>query len=586
MPLSSKLRLIATTDIHMHLSARHPVRDDPVAQGLEALVPLLQQAQAEEPLSMLLDNGDWLQGTPMGEWHARVGHCQPHPARQCFKALGFTATSLGNHEFDFGLEYLGEVLSQPGPSVLCCNITAPVPLQDRLIVEKNIDGVPLKIGLTGTVPPRIMVWHREMLTSQVTVRPPAEAVIKTAAKLRAEGADLVICLAHAGIVPAGHAEEAGENAAAAIAATGAVDAVICGHQHMLFPSDNFECPGNGIDPVAATLHGIPAIMPPAMGAGIGLLDLELCHTDDRWNVQSHTATLRFADQARSCEILRPLLTPAEAATRQRLDTPLSYTSEPLSSAFSLAVDGPELRIVHAAQLWAAAQHIFELPVLSAASPFKTGGRNGPDYFTRIPEGLLTRRSVADIYPFENELIALKARGAQLQEWLEMSASAYNQCHQGSVTELLEEGRAGFNVDSLCGLRYDIDLSMPGRYNIAGQRISDSYRCRTICFAGAPVLPEAEFIILTNGYRAGGGGSFPGVGELPVVFRFGRPVQDVLVEFLAAHPDEFTLPEPFWRLVAPEGSILRHSTDHLASPPVGWVHKGLNTKGYGVFEHVV
>lgn len=562
----SRLRLIATTDVHMHLSAKDPIRETPVASGLEALAPLIRAARAEGEPALTLDNGDILQGTPMGEWHAREGQ-GPHPARAALAAFGYDAAALGNHEFDFGIAHLRAALSDDGPPVLCCNLKAELPLSPGIILTRQLAGQTVRIGITGTVPPRIMVWHREALQGLLEVLPADQAVQQAAADLRRAGADLVICLAHAGIVPPGHPEEAGENSAAAIAATGAVDAIICGHQHMLFPAADFPYRDAAIDAEAGTLHGVPAIMPPALGKGIGVLDLELEHTATGWRVRQHRCNHRMPSAPTSDPALRRILAPAEASTKRRLDAPLSVSPVPLQSRFALAEDTAAIRLIHAAQLWWSEQQGLTLPVLSVASPFKCGGRNGPTFFTDIPAGPITRRAVADLYPFENALIVLQATGKELRLWLEMAASVFNTLGP-TPTDLMEEGRAGFNFDSLSGVSYQIDLGQPARFDNAGAQVADSWRIKDLRWGGTPLVDDQSFAMVTNTYRSGGGGSFPCVATLPVLCPPKDPAAEVLTAYLHAHPEGVDLPAPAWSLTAPEGSVAVWQTTPGAAPD-GW-----------------
>jgi 2',3'-cyclic-nucleotide 2'-phosphodiesterase / 3'-nucleotidase len=63
----------------------------------------------------------------------------------------------------------------------------------------------------------------------------------------------------------------------------------------------------------------------------------------------------------------------------------------------------------------------DLPLLSAAAPFKSGGRGGPGHYTDIPAGPLAIRNLGDIYVFPNTVKAVRVTGAQLRAWLERLA---------------------------------------------------------------------------------------------------------------------------------------------------------------------
>src|SRR5208283_163934 len=93
-------------------------------------------------------------------------------------------------------------------------------------------------------------------------------------------------------------------------------------------------------------------------------------------------------------------------------------------------DDPTVQLVNEAQrayaapLAAARADLASLPVLSAAAPFKCGGRNGPDYYTDVAPGPIAIKDVADIYPYPNALRVVKIDGSTVREWLERSASIF------------------------------------------------------------------------------------------------------------------------------------------------------------------
>ena len=77
-------------------------------------------------------------------------------------------------------------------------------------------------------------------------------------------------------------------------------------------------------------------------------------------------------------------------------------SAPLHSYFALVADDPSVQIVSQAQTWYVKDLLKgrewkDLPILSAAAPFKAGGRGGPDYYTDVPAGDVAIKNVADLY---------------------------------------------------------------------------------------------------------------------------------------------------------------------------------------------
>ncbi len=112
--------------------------------GLTRTASLIKQAraQAEErgDLVLLFDNGDALQGAPIGEW--AVGQTEErHILMKAFDILEYDAVGLGNHDFGFGLDVLDRVMRQAPCPVLCSNTTrqdaAPI-WQSHAILNRSI----------------------------------------------------------------------------------------------------------------------------------------------------------------------------------------------------------------------------------------------------------------------------------------------------------------------------------------------------------------------------------------------------------------------------------------------------------------
>ncbi|MFC6582894.1 hypothetical protein [Sulfitobacter aestuariivivens] len=115
--ITAQVRLLATTDIHLQLMGYNYIADRPTPRhGLAGLATLINtaraEAQKENQLCMLLDNGDLLQGCAMGDWLARRPVAADHPAIAAMNALNYDAIGIGNHDLDFGLDYLRRVARQ------------------------------------------------------------------------------------------------------------------------------------------------------------------------------------------------------------------------------------------------------------------------------------------------------------------------------------------------------------------------------------------------------------------------------------------------------------------------------------------
>ncbi|MBV8474323.1 MAG: 5'-nucleotidase C-terminal domain-containing protein, partial [Hyphomicrobiales bacterium] len=190
-----------------------------------------------------------------------------------------------------------------------------------------------------------------------------------------------------------------------------------------------------------------------------------------------------------------------------------------------------------------------LPILSAAAPFKSGGRGGPDFYTDVPAGPIAIKHVADLYPYPNALRVVKIDGATLAEWLERSAALFLRIDAALASEqpLIDPAFPGYDFDVIDGVTYAIDVTEPARYDADGALVAPSARrIRDLTFRGAPVDPRQEFLVVTNSYRAGGGGNFPGCDGSTIVFEAPDANRDALVRYISETRHIEPKPGGSWR----------------------------------------
>ena len=558
-----RLRILETTDVHMHLLSYDYYQDKFTDQyGLSRTLSLIKAARAEAPNSLLFDNGDLLQGNPLGDYVAKVRPLKDgdiHPAYQVMNQLGYDAANIGNHEFNYGLEFLQRSLEGANFPYVNANIYVddkdkdtdrarhaftPYVMIDRKLVDAQGQPHSIKVGVIGFAPPQVMLWDKGNLEGKVVARDVLETAKKYVPLMRAQGAQLVIAIPHAGFEK-GTVAQFSENAVGPLTEVAGVDAVLFGHSHAEFPSPAFAGYPK-VDLEKGTINGVPAVMPGRWGDHLGVIDLTLDDSHGVWKIVGSKASIRsiFDRVARKSlaaadPMVERLIGDVHARALEYVRNKVAFSSAPIYSYFAQVSDDPSVQIVSNAQMAYVKRAIQgtdyeKYPVLSAAAPFKTGGRQGWDYYTDMPAGPIAIKNVADLYVYPNTLEAMLLTGSDVQEWLEMSAGQFNQIDPRGAPQqsVVSESFRSYNFDTIDGVTYEFDLSRPAKYSDNGALIAPaSQRVMNLSYQGKPVGKDDKFIVATNNYRAFGGGNFPGLNASKVVLEAPDENRQVLVEYL-------------------------------------------------------
>ncbi|MDR5018200.1 bifunctional 2',3'-cyclic-nucleotide 2'-phosphodiesterase/3'-nucleotidase [Yersinia rochesterensis] len=554
------LRVLETTDLHSNMMDFDYYKDKPTEKfGLVRTASLIEAARQQATNSVLVDNGDLIQGSPLGDYMAAKGlkAGEIHPVYKAMNTLDYAVGNIGNHEFNYGLDYLKKSLAGakfPYVNANVIDVKTGKPLfQPYLIVDtpvKDRDGKShnLRIGYIGFVPPQVMIWNKANLTGKVTVDDITETAKKWVPEMRQQGADLVVAIPHSGLSSDPYKTMA-ENSVYYLSQVPGIDAIMFGHAHAVFPSKDFAAI-KGADIAQGTLNGIPAVMPGQWGDHLGVVDFVLNNDQGQWQVTQAKAEARpIFDKATQKSLaaentnLVKVLAADHQGTRDFVSQPIGTASDNMYSYLSLIQDDPTVQIVNNAQR-AYTEHFIQgdpdladLPVLSAAAPFKAGGRkNDPASFVEVEKGELTFRNAADLYLYPNTLVVVKASGADVKQWLECSAAQFNQIDVNSSKpqSLINwDGFRTYNFDVIDGVNYEIDVSQPARYDGECALINDkAERIKNLTFNGKPIDPKATFLIATNNYRAYSG-KFAGTGDSHIAFASPDENRAVLSAYISA-----------------------------------------------------
>lgn len=445
-----QLALMETTDIHQNvLGYNYYGLAEDTSLGLDRASTLIAAARVENPNNLLLDDGDVIQGTLLGDLQAQAA---PIPCastlavHKAMNALKYDGGGMGNHEFNYGLPFLSQVtntdfgiagVTKPTGScgaptfpLVLSNVTgvasgkpifAPYSLLTRDFVGTAPNGSALtlrvNIGIMSFVPPQILEWDQKNLAGKVAVTGVQEAAKQYVPELRAKGADLVVALSHGGIDPSAYSPKM-ENGSYHLTTAGmGIDALMIGHSHLIFPKGKevgaaaldasfTAMPASAnVDGIGGFVNGVPTVMAQSWGRRLGIIKMTLAYTGGKWVVQPTKTTVesrgfKYTDGTtlvKADPAITTLIAPEHAATIAYAKQPLGVSTDfEMSAFFALAGDVSAIQLVNQAQIDYVKNAIAtstdatlasykSIPVISCSAPFKAG-RNGPTDFTDVAPG--------------------------------------------------------------------------------------------------------------------------------------------------------------------------------------------------------
>jgi 2',3'-cyclic-nucleotide 2'-phosphodiesterase (5'-nucleotidase family) len=514
-PDTITIAVMGTTDVHGRILPWDYYQDvEEPRYALSKVATLVDSVRQVHPNTLLLDAGDWFQGNALAEYFARVDSVKPYPFLAAVDRMRYDAIVLGNHEFNFGIDLLNRRIVQTETPVIGANIYShgtDVPAYLPYVI-RDMDGV--RVAVIGLTTPGSAVWDRPRVEGRLDFGDGLEAARRFVPEVRAQGADVVIILAHSGLDGDTSYPTNGlgpENFGRMIAEqVEGIDLLVLGHTHRVTNTTVRGPDGRYVGVIQAGRWGDHlALAEVSFVEGQGVVDQQL---------RVHPVV-----HAESHPDIEALAADGHEAVREYMATPIARTTGAWPTRDARLGPSAAVSLIHAAQRESTGAQ------LSAAAAFTTSLTMGPDVITL---GQLTQ-----LYPYENALYVVEISGAHLRAFLEHSARFYLVTEDGSPQVNREV--PGFNFDMIDGVEYALDLSRP-----VGERVV------RLEYEGRPVQGDDSFTMAVNSYRAEGGGGFPGMRDANVIQRIDRSVRDIIADYLRergqVNPDEIIARN--WRIV--------------------------------------
>jgi 2',3'-cyclic-nucleotide 2'-phosphodiesterase/3'-nucleotidase len=544
--------VLATTDLHGNIYPYDYLTGKSAPRGLAKIATLIYTERKSNPNNLLIDCGDTIQGAPLESvWqgYVRTGKLpvglrfpspvpKSDPMMLAMNHLGYSAMTVGNHEFNFGLSNLEKARADASFPWLAANTKASGSRKPfGKYIVKEVGGV--KVAVIGLMTPAVPSWEKPENFRDYAFTDAKAAALDAVAELRTKhDPDVIVAAIHAGLErdPKTGAIRASENARENMVyriatSVPGIDAIVFGHTHQMLEN--------------ATVNGVLLTQPKNWGMSLGAVDFTMeSDAQGRWRIKAKSSRLIpvTEDTVADPEVLR-LTAPYHEMTERFLNTPVAEARQPLDAGFSRIEDSAMIDAVHAVQLHYARA---DVSFTSSFNPRAT-----------MRQGPITVRQIASLYIYDNELYAIEGTGKMVRDALENAARFYNACPTPACDTgpLINRSVFGYNFDIAQGVTYEVDLSRP-----AGERI------RNLRFRGEPLSDDRKLRIALNNYRAGGSGGYTMFRGAHVVWRSYEDIRELMIRYYADHPFP-SAPDGNWRVVpaAAHQTLQRESRELGARP---------------------
>ncbi len=447
--------------------------------------------------TLVIDGGDLLQGSPLGTYcHDTLD--DPRCFAQVMDRCGYDFVTLGNHDFNYGMDYLGRYLDPLRARCVCQNLvredgSTPFPFQ----IHRLENG--LRVGVVGLVTDHVMVWERPEHLGGLTVVDPIPAARGALEALRGK-ADVTLCVYHGGFerdLETGRVLSAStENVGYRLCQELDFDILLTGHQHLCIPGQE--------------LFGTYVVQAPDSGRAF----LEITAAVGEAGVRCSSRAVPAGGPCGQ-DLLRDFA-PIQKGVDQWLDVVVGHLDRSLlpGAPLTMAAEGSGLAaFFNQVQLEASGA---ELSVSSLANDA-----------AGLPQ-VVRRRDVLTAYPYTNTLAVLRVTGKVLRQAMERTAEYFSLDGAGRLRvseRFLKPKVEHYNYDYYAGVEYVIDPARP-----EGQRVV------SLTQNGAPVAEEQEFTVCLSSYRASGAGGYPWYAGCPVEREINVEMTGLILKFFERHPD--------------------------------------------------
>lgn len=500
--MKETITIIHTSDIHGYITPINYANNQKEHVGLAKIASKIKSSQDKN--TILIDSGDTIQGSPMMYMHQKHLSDQIQPMAKVMNALKYDYYIPGNHDFNYGKDYLKSFTNQINAKTLCANITSD---QDTLYFQKAFDIFEskkgIKLAIIGLTTEYIPNWEQEGHIENLKFHSVIKTLKETLSEIKNFKVHAIIVAYHGGFEKDLDTfepviKDTKENVGSAIIeACPEIDVLLTGHQHRK---------------INRKINGIIVSQPGSKGESFSTIDLHF-KKHKKWTLSESNITLHQSSDFQADEGILELIAPEENYTQNKLNEVIAYSQDDsfiIHDQIKARIDKhPLVTLINDIQLKVSGAQISAMSLANDSTGF---GKE------------ITIRNILSTYPFPNTLAVVKITGKELKEVLEENAQYFTiKDNEITVSDAYSNPKVQhYNYDMFDGIEYTIKVSNP-----LGQRIVSLTRF------GQTINPKDTFSLVINNYRAAGGGDFLTLKKLEVIKEIPTNVSSLMIEYIQA-----------------------------------------------------
>ena len=498
---SFTLTILHTSDTHGCLLNHDYSKNTKTNSGMNLLSSLIKQHRTDHTL--LVDTGDAIQGSPLLYFHQINQDRFPNPVAAVFNYLGYDYFVPGNHDFNYGIDYLLGFVKNIKAKTVCANILDD---QGQPLFKNAYDIIQYpngpKVAFIGITTQYIPKWEKPenirdfQFVSAVTKTKDLVEEIKIN-----HCPDLIILGYHGGFerdldTDDWLVEDTGENLGhRIIESVPDLDVVLTGHQHRI---------------ICKKKNKTMITQPGGSAQYLGKVEVKMEY-EGKWKVKAYQSQMLSTDNVTLDNYIDQLVNDIEKETSLFLNETIGVVPNndlEVHDAFFARLEKHKIvSFINHVQLQASQAMISLTALANQVSGFKQ---------------TISIRDILNTYVYPNTLVVKRIDGKTLKAALEKNAS-YFTIVEDEITinpKFIFPKAEHYNYGMFDGIEYTIKVSNP-----EGSRILDLKR------NGKLIKDDDEFTMVMSNYRATGGGEFLMYKNLPIEREINQDIAEIMIDYI-------------------------------------------------------